>query len=60
MDCKHSHVKPVRQVLRPVKFDGTKWRTYLVENGSNRFKEDNLNLTENIWYIKNTHKNKCK
>ena len=30
-------VKPVRLVLRPVRFDDSKWRTYLFGNGSNRF-----------------------
>ena len=32
-----STVKPVRLVLRPVEFDDSKWRTYLVGDGSNRF-----------------------
>ena len=32
-----SAVKPVRLVLRPVGFDYSKWRTYLVGIRSNRF-----------------------
>ena len=32
-----SAVKPVRLVLRPVGFDYSKWQTFLVGNGSNRF-----------------------
>ena len=32
-----STVKPVRLVLRPVGFDDSNWRKYLVGNGSNWF-----------------------
>ena len=46
-----SAVKPVRLVLRPVGFDYSKWRIYLVGNGSNRFLGDNLNITENILLV---------